>query len=131
MNLFPTRIARNGDGWTVTIASQQASITPGRVADRGPAGTKLTAGIRPEALSLAPEGEKGAVDATIEHVEMLGHETLVAARVGDREEAVRLIARLPAIATVARDARIRLRLDPERIYLFGEDGRAITARSRG
>jgi ABC-type sugar transport system ATPase subunit len=105
MNLFPARI----EGTTLHLGEQAVPIAPGRARRTG----SVTAGVRPEAVALAEPGPT-ALPATVEHVEYLGHETLVHAAAG----AVRLVARVPGMRELASGAGIALRLDPERIYLF-------------
>jgi multiple sugar transport system ATP-binding protein len=97
MNLFPAAIV-------ASIASR-----PGA----------RTAGVRPEAVRLAADG--AALPAVVEHVENLGHETLVHARMAD----ARLVARVDGMTALAPGEAIGVALDPARVYLFDGDGRAI------
>jgi ABC-type sugar transport system ATPase subunit len=107
MNLFPARV----EGTILHVGEQNVPIAAGRARRTGSA----TAGVRPEAVSLAEPGP-AALRATVEHVEYLGHETLVHAAVGE----VRLVARVPGMRELASGASIGLRLDPEHIYVFEE-----------
>jgi ABC-type sugar transport system ATPase subunit len=129
MNLFPTRVTAAANGTAaLQIGDQQLPLTPGRAA--AAPGTPLTAGIRPEAIQLAHDEGPGVLRATVEHVEYLGHETLAHVRLGTTDEAVRLIARLPGMHRLDPAATIRLRLDPERLYLFDASGTAAAAQQR-
>jgi multiple sugar transport system ATP-binding protein len=127
MNVFPTTLTADDRGrlW-MTIGEQKAPISPpGAGAEL--AGRRLTAGVRPEAIGLAT-GEADSITAVAEHVERLGHETLVTVglgRDGKPEAGPRLIVRLPAMAEVAKGDALRLAIDPEAVRLFDEEGRAL------
>ncbi len=153
MNLFPTRLRgddRGGAALTLgaqTIAIPPARLTPLRDAARD---RPLTAGIRPEHLRLAETSARAAAssaapvfDAVVEHLEWLGHETLVSVR-GDADAPARapqgaaasvaapdgdgarhLVARLPGMQALTAGDPIRLALDPAHLYFFDPDGRAL------
>jgi ABC-type sugar transport system ATPase subunit len=112
MNLFPTRLELDGGKLVARIGDQ---TTP--AGDRRPAlrDVELTGGVRPEHVTIV--ADRG-FDATVAHVELLGHETLVHADVGD----VRLIARSDGMLALAPGAHVRLQIEPERLYLFEPDG---------
>ena len=80
MNLFPLRVSMAAGGSAVELAGQPspARVDGALAALLGPlAGDgALTGGIRPEALTLAPDAGDGTLRAHVEHVEALGHETL-------------------------------------------------------
>jgi len=120
MNLFATSL---GDAGTIALGGAAFPLAPAlAAAARAASGTKLTAGVRPEAIAIAPAGAAGAVASKVEHVERLGHETLVHVRAGD---GVRLVLRTTGMAEVARDAPLALRIDPAALHLFGADGARI------
>jgi ABC-type sugar transport system ATPase subunit len=73
--------------------------------------------VRPEHVAIVPAGD-GALHATVAHVELLGHETLVHTDVGD----VRLVVRAGGMARVAPGDRVTLRVEPGRLYVFDETG---------
>jgi len=79
----------------------------------------VTAGVRPEAIDIVAEG---GIPATVEHVEYLGHETLVHVRLTDE---VRLVARVPGMRRWAPEVKIGIRVDPARLHRFDADGRAL------
>jgi ABC-type sugar transport system ATPase subunit len=108
MNLFPTRLDVE-DGRLVFRVGDQASAAGERpnVRRRVP----LTAGVRPEHVTIAHDD---GLHATVAHVELLGHETLVHADV----DGVRLVARTDGMVTLRPGDRVRLRIDPERLHLF-------------
>jgi len=90
----------------------------------------VTAGIRPESLRLVPaaaaEAAEGAVRGVVEHLEYLGHETQAHVRVATGGDGgVRLVARVQGMPGLAKGEPVGVRIDPERVRLFGEDGRAL------
>jgi len=108
MSLLPATAAAEGEQLILTIAGQPLRVEAlSRVASQ--ASRVRTVGVRPEAWELAADG--AGLDARVEHVEFLGHETLVHAAVGDQRLVVRIegASRLAAGATVrlaARDAHL-------------------------
>jgi ABC-type sugar transport system ATPase subunit len=114
MNLFPTRLETKDGALVVRIGGQ---AVPAGDRAQAPRDVPLTGGVRPEHVTIAGADAAGAFDATVAHVELLGHETLVHADVGD----VRLIARSDGMLALAPGARVRLRFDPARLYLFEPD----------
>ena len=79
------------------------------------------AGIRPEALSLAPDDlTVGVLETTVEVVEPLGSETVVYAEV--RERPGRVIARLAADFQRAPGEPLRLAFSRSAVHVFGADG---------
>jgi ABC-type sugar transport system ATPase subunit len=109
MNLFPTRLDVDGGRLVVRIGDQTAPAGDRPQARRG---VPLMGGVRPEHVAIVADGE--GLRATVAHVELLGHETLVHADVGD----VRLIARSDGMLGLTPGASVRLRFDPARLYLF-------------
>ncbi|MFN2427592.1 MAG: ABC transporter ATP-binding protein [Candidatus Binatia bacterium] len=81
-------------------------------------------GIRPEALSLANGSDDGGMAAVVEHVELLGHESLVHATLAPAagEDAPHVTARITGTHRLDPGESIALRPDPERLYLFDERG---------
>jgi len=88
-----------------------------------------TAGVRPEAIALVPANADGALRAVVEHVECLGHESLVHARVDGAAGGapVRVVARVDGMPTVGPGDAVGLRLDRARVQLFAEDGRTLSS----
>jgi ABC-type sugar transport system ATPase subunit len=127
MNLFPTSVAGDAvDRLTMTIGDQRTPVAAGRVPsailDRI-AGRALTAGVRPEAVSL--DGDRAPIRGIVEQLELLGHETVVSLRVGEGEKGVRLLARVPSIPDFDRGSTIAIRIDPAEVYLFDESGDSL------
>ncbi|MFN8546002.1 MAG: ABC transporter ATP-binding protein [Candidatus Binatia bacterium] len=110
MNLFPARLAAGG---TRLVPRLDGATVP------------ITAGVRPEHLRVGAAGD-GGVPATVEHLECLGHETLVHVRVEDGAEGVvRLVARVDGMPPLAREAPVGLHLDPAHVHLFDARGDAL------
>ncbi len=81
----------------------------------------VTAGVRPEAIALANDGD--GVAATVEHVEELGHESLAHLRVEGAPQQV--VARLPGMPDVEVGQRVTLAIDPAHIRTFDASGRLV------
>jgi ABC-type sugar transport system ATPase subunit len=73
----------------------------------------LTGGVRPEAIALVTDDPQ-AMRATVAHVELLGHETLIHCDVGD----VRLVVRAAGMVPLSPGDRVHLRIDPARLHFF-------------
>jgi multiple sugar transport system ATP-binding protein len=115
MNLFPARLD-DQDGRLVLRVGDQT--LPAGDRPRAPRRVPLTAGVRPEAFRVGTDGLR----AVVEHVENLGHETLVYARAGD----VTLVARVAGMPELAVGSRVALGVEPASIYLFDADGAAVS-----
>jgi multiple sugar transport system ATP-binding protein len=109
MNVFPIRALANAVGWLGAAATDP----------------NLSAGIRPEAFALAPSDDGAALQGVVEHVEYLGHETLLHVRAGDGLTPVQLVARLPGMHTLAKDESVRVGVDPAQVHLFDASGAAV------
>jgi ABC-type sugar transport system ATPase subunit len=124
MNLLPARVlAADGDHTTLAVGDQGLAVPNRRLAQALAPGTAVTVGVRPEAFARAPDGDEG-LRVVVEHVEQLGHETLTHVRLPGADD-VRLVARLPARLSGARGEEIHLAPDPDRVYVFAADGRAL------
>ena len=125
MNVFEASIENEGNELRLRIGKDRVPIDVSAVAraalETAP-GKPVTAGIRAEAISVADDGREGTLAVTIEQVELLGHETLVAVKTAS---GVRMLVRLAALRDLAAGSVLRLALDPARIYLFGADGCSI------
>jgi ABC-type sugar transport system ATPase subunit len=125
MNLLPARVLPpDGEDTKLAVNDQPLMVPRRRLAQRLSQGTSVTLGARPEVFVHAREGDFG-LRVTVEHVEQLGHETLTHVRVAGAED-VRLIARLPARLTGERGDVLQLAPDPDRLYVFAADGRALS-----
>jgi ABC-type sugar transport system ATPase subunit len=129
MNQFPARVRASGDAPVRVVAGQTIAFAGATLprqlvtaSDR-----PLTVGIRPEHLRLAETASDAVLRVIVEHVEWLGHETLVYVRTAETsEETVRLVARVPGMQALAKDDPASLRIDASHLHFFGEDGAALT-----
>ncbi|MDO5898125.1 ABC transporter ATP-binding protein [Agrobacterium sp. Azo12] len=96
----------NGDGRVPLPSSLKTAPAEGQ---------KLILGIRPEALSLAGNGN--TIDARCDVAELTGPELLVTASVGTQ----RVTASLPPRTTLASGDHISLFFDPEAVHLFNAE----------
>jgi multiple sugar transport system ATP-binding protein len=131
MNLFPTRLARDPAGAIrMMIGEQDVPIAPAhlpRTALERRLGESLTGGLRPEAFHLSETPGADDVGVTVEHVEYLGHETLLHARApGPGPDGGQpLVVRLTGMRGVTQGEQLRLALDTARVHLFEAGGRAL------
>jgi len=79
-----------------------------------------TAGIRPEHLAVVGDGGDGVFVGEVEHVELLGHETLVHATV---EGGQRVIARMDGVHRFEPGHPVFVRPDSKHLHFFDENGR--------
>ncbi|MCV0395991.1 MAG: sn-glycerol-3-phosphate ABC transporter ATP-binding protein UgpC [Rhizobiaceae bacterium] len=112
MNQVPCRLS--DDGRAVLVASGPRIDLGTRCVPSDLAGKELVLGLRPEAITLAGEGDGDAFEAEIHMVEPLGSDTLTFFRLGGAE----VIARLPPLTSLKEGARIRVAVDHEKMHLF-------------
>ena len=83
-------------------------------------GTRRRRGARPSPRGFVPststvvERRAGTIDATVAHVELLGHETLVYADIAG----VRLVVRTEGMSSLGSGERVALQLDPNQVHVF-------------
>ncbi len=109
--LSPERI----EGAEALLASGERIPLP-----QGDWGKAASVGIRPEDIEIGQEG----LPATVEMVEELGETRIVHARLSDGEE---LAIRSRELSEEDRNSKIRITFAPERLHLFGKDGRRLEA----
>jgi ABC-type sugar transport system ATPase subunit len=125
MNLLPGRLIREPSGRAlVGVAGGTLPLAPTHLPRHWPADDAVTVGIRPETPTLAAAHAPGVLTLGVEHVEWLGHETLAHLRA--RSHDGRVVVRLPGMHALTAGQPIALTVDPERIYLFDTNGRALT-----
>ena len=140
MNLVPAEVVRDGAssgeaahvelrlaGGTLSIDAA-TPLAHALLAARG----ELLLGVRPEAFVDGPAEQGGAsVDAVVDHVEWLGHETLAhvhlgrAGADGTPDATPRIVARLPGLRELERGQTLALHVAPAALHLFAADGRAL------
>src|SRR5439155_4399341 len=108
------------------VGSQTLPVSPGtgeRV--RASLESPVTAGVRPEALRVERgEPGDGAVRATVEHVEYLGHETLAHVS-AEGDGALRLVACVEGMLGFEKGQPVGLLVDPSAVHLFDGNGRSL------
>jgi ABC-type sugar transport system ATPase subunit len=128
MNLLPGR--RLLECWDRGVDDRGVPQFPRFGADRFAAGRvdRLTAGIRPEHLSVGGQHGSG-LSAVVVQTEYLGHETLVHFRLGDRDDADRTevcIARIEGLARLDDGQPITIGCRAESVLWFGDDGQVLS-----
>ena len=103
-----------GGAFSISLPDRFKSAKP------GPA----TLGIRPEHVGVRPDGSAGNVTLPVRLIEPLGKDTLLYFDDGSARAFVAVSEGL-ALAGLKSGAPIALTLSPDRIYLFGADGRRI------
>ena len=111
-------VAPGGEPGAVLLAGTPIRL-PERFAAAG--GAALTLGVRPEHV-LAGAAPLGLGDVTVEHVEHLGHDTLVYGRLGDGQ-ALSLV--LDGQRRIAAGDTLPVGADPEQLHLFDQGGRSL------
>ena len=124
MNLFDAQVS--GGGVSCAVFAGQHVPLPPDAAGRCAADAAVTVGIRPEALYVAAASTPAALSGTVEHVEALGHETLVYVRLRHADgDATRCVARLAGMHAFERGTPLRLGVAPEQVYVFDAAGGAL------
>jgi len=114
MNQIPCRMASDGSARLDLGQGLFLPVSPERVAAIGETVRQLIVGLRPEAFTLADGQDEGLFEVEIDLVELLGSDTLVFFTLNGAS----VIARLPALPELKEGRRIRLSIDPDKMYLF-------------
>ena len=123
MNTFPATLAGHTGGLATVRVPGGGLVQVAADASRAQAGAPLTLGVRPEHVRLAPDGDTG-IPGRLALAEYLGDVTLAYVQVDGVDGMV--AAKCPPDAPVpAPGSPVRLRFDPARAWLFGEDGAAL------
>jgi multiple sugar transport system ATP-binding protein len=124
MNVFRSRVQRADRGFALSLGPQSLRIEPDlqlRRALEPFLDQEISIGVRPEHVVLAPPGRNGSIDAAVEHVEPLGHETL--ARLDASGE--KLFMRLGGMPPLETGKRVRVVVEPSALHFFDADGHAL------
>jgi ABC-type sugar transport system ATPase subunit len=124
MNLLPGRLARAAGRTRLRIGGRTLELPPERGSGLPEGESAVTVGVRPEDLGIASSPRDG-LEAKVEHVEYLGHETLAHLRLCGEVDAPRLVARLPAMRSFAVGQALALGVEPAALHLFDLEGRAL------
>ena len=131
MNLIDARIDADGDGLVLHLAGEHLRLGDGleaRFADpAGAAASVASIGLRPEDV-VDPQfaGESQRLHGRVAMTELLGREQMVYLDLGD---GTRMVARLHADHRFDAGEEIAVGIDPGRMYLFDDQGRALDYRS--
>jgi sn-glycerol 3-phosphate transport system ATP-binding protein len=120
MNFLETRISSAGD--TVEISGDvKLPLVNGSVPEYG--GKEVILGIRPEHFDLTDEGA-GKMHVTVDHVELLGADTLVHGHFG--EDKTSLTVRFPDVQHFEKHTILPMVVPPPKLHLFDkENGKRI------
>ncbi len=115
MNFLNARL--RSDGKSIEIPGGiNIPVDSGGLPDYG--GKQVTLGIRPEHFELT-EQKEGAMHLSVNHVELLGADTVVHGHFGD--EKTLLTARLPDIYHFKKGSTLSLTVSPQKMHLFDKD----------
>ena len=116
MNFMRASIERTGDELVFAGESFRVPVPPSRRAVIEASGVRdVWLGIRPEAITIEPAGEKtGVVTALVDVVSPMGGNTLIFALFGDET----VVADVPSDVEPAVGDRVAMRFDPERLHAF-------------
>jgi ABC-type sugar transport system ATPase subunit len=122
MNFLPALAVGTGSGVELRLGADGPAVASRPPAAGLVAGESVQLGIRPDAIALADaEGLK----ARVALVERLGGSSLMHARVDGLAELVTV--HLPGTYRASPGEQVHLSLATERIHIFGNDGRRVTA----
>ncbi len=112
MNLIDVQLST--DGKSVNMPGDvNLPLTNGSVPEHG--GEEVILGIRPEHFELA-EDTAGVMNLRVDHVELLGADTLVHGHFG--EDKIFLTVRLPDVQRIDKHTKLPLIVPPQKIHLF-------------
>ncbi len=126
MNIVPARLEPSDDGLALTLAGERIGLGRSlaeRFADPGGSAARVSQiGLRPEDVVDPQQAEEGrCLHGRVALTELLGREQMVYL---DLRDGTRLIARLRADRRLHSGEEMAVGIDPARLYLFMEDGRA-------
>jgi len=121
MNFLPARIGAGGA--TVELAGRALAVALGRPL---PAGSPVTAGLRPEALRPGAGGP-AVLAATVRHAEYLGATLYLYLEPAGVAPAATLVLAAPPDRPVAPGSRVDVSFDPAALHVFDADGLRLSA----
>jgi sn-glycerol 3-phosphate transport system ATP-binding protein len=121
MNFINVRLSP--DGKSIEISGDvKLPLVNGSLPGQG--GQEVILGIRPEHFELAPESEEGVLPLRVDHVELLGADTLVHGHFGEDKNS--LTIRLPDVQHFTKHTVLPLAIPPPKLHLFDmETGKRI------
>jgi multiple sugar transport system ATP-binding protein len=103
------------------VALPGGFVIKARVTDTGgAAGDPVTLGIRPEHLTIVPEG---GWNAKVQTVENLGSESYIHVQINDGQA---ITVRINGAAEVRPDQMVQLQLNLQHLHVFDQEGRSIS-----
>jgi len=127
MNLLPAAVGADGGSLRVQVGGCAFTLDGGGRPVAEDLRRTKTLGVRPEALEVV-DAAGAPVEAVVEHVELLGHETLVHAAIAADSRGkppFRVIARMSGAHAPGHGQRVGLAMQQDALHFFGEDGTAI------
>ncbi|MBL0403197.1 sn-glycerol-3-phosphate ABC transporter ATP-binding protein UgpC [Microvirga aerilata] len=115
MNFLDGRLEEGG------LVLPSGTVLPLDLRPSVPAGTKITLGIRPEHLQIAPAGTPGSIPATVSVIEPTGADTTLIVKA----EGGNLTVVLRERCTLKAGEAVALRPVPQQAHLFDEQGKRI------
>ena len=121
MNLTPAKLKAMGpEGATITLPGGRDVSIPVEASNAAAPGSDVTLGVRPEQLSIGPEGP---LAGSVAVVEQLGGETLVYVDVGNK---TLVTVKAPGSTTFPVGAKVNIAVTTDEANLFDKDGKAFT-----
>ncbi|MCX8071230.1 MAG: ABC transporter ATP-binding protein [Candidatus Binatia bacterium] len=117
MNLFAARVGAAAGRWWLEAGDGRFPLLAERIRFPVESSDPVIAGVRPEAIACSRTAQECALPAQVEHVEQLGHETLLYLRLAGAP-AIRWVARLPGMQAIKKGDRVFVQVPPERWYVF-------------
>ncbi|MGV8938451.1 MAG: ABC transporter ATP-binding protein [Allorhizobium sp.] len=124
MNVMPATIVTAGPE-TVIALKDDSRVTLSIATPETDVGKKVSFGVRPEDLSIAPEGQH-LFEGTISIVEGLGEVTLLYVDGPVEDEPV--VVKLQGIVGIKKGEKIGFVADPQKLHLFDDTGRSYFTR---
>jgi len=116
MNFLPGIVAEAASAASVAVDDNRAKVTVPDLKAHLQPGSAATIGIRPEHLSIDPQG---SLAATVDVVEVLGAETIVHGRLASGAP---ITLSLRGISGIRQGTTIRLGFDPRFAHVFDSTG---------
>jgi sn-glycerol 3-phosphate transport system ATP-binding protein len=117
MNFLPVRLSADGQ-WAELPWANRLPLQKGGIPSHG--GQEVILGIRPEHFELANE-QSGMMDLSMDHVEILGADTLVYGHFG--EDKTSITVRLPAVYHFHRNTILPLAVLSQNLHFFDKENR--------
>jgi alpha-glucoside transport system ATP-binding protein len=124
MNMFPGTVETVGNVTSVRVEGGEVVSVP-LPSNGAQPGEKVSLGVRPEDLTIRPDGET-IYRGTVSIVEGLGENTLLYLDRGGDADSV--IAKLPGVQRIERGTPVNLNAPPEKLHLFDQQGRSFLYR---